>query len=188
MKTGAVNDLWQPVYDTVQLPAAAGVEQYFTVPNGGALTAVANKTYAHTNMIQAGRLEAGVSLRITGISAFVRDLASGAAVPTYADYITLYNTSFINVLISQVSMLRVPLYLIPSGTAELQYFSNIAAAATEFHVNHGLGSVNNVYDLGNNYLDLAAGQGIVVELTHAALAAVTDMTIVLHGIMNRNVV
>jgi hypothetical protein len=185
---GVENQLTQPVYDTMQLAAAAGqTVSFFSVPLNGVLAGAALKTYAHTNLVQAGRLEKGLELTIRGITLFVRDTASGGARVTLADYLAIYDTGHINLLMGQVSFLRIPAYLLPPGGAEVNYFSNIAAAATEYKATHGLGSFMNRFVL-DSPLVLEEQESIQVDLfVGGTPAAVTDVSIVLWGDMLRPV-
>lgn len=183
---GVQNVIDQPIYDTVQMPAAAGLSSLFLVPLNGALTAAAAKTYAHTNMTQAGRIEKGCELEIRALSMYIRPVASGGAAVTLADYRVFYNTGHVNVQIGQQSVFRLPTSHIPCGPCELQYFSNIAAAATEFQNNHGLGAFGNKYILENPVV-LEENEAIQVDITVAALAAVTDVTFTLWGKYTRPV-
>lgn len=184
---GAENQLTQPIYDTMQLAVGVGVYPFFSVPLNGALTAAANKTYAHTNLVQAGRLEKGIELTITGVAMHIRDTASGGARVTLADYLSVYNESWIDLLIGQVSFLRVPAYQIPPGPAEINYFSDIAAAATEYKATKGIGSHMNVFRL-ENPLVLEDQESLQVDLhVEDALVAVTDVSLILYGSQTRPV-
>jgi hypothetical protein len=184
---GVQNLLTQPLYDTMQAAAVAGQTlSFYSIPLNGPLTAAINKTYAHTNVIQAGRLEKGVELTIKGISFAIRPtIAAGTAV-TLVDYKAIYEASHINMQIGQVSVLRLPLNEIPAGCSENQYFSNIAAAATEFQSNHGLGAISNVLPI--NPLVLEENETIQVDLfIGGTVAAVTNLRMVLWGDMTRPV-
>lgn len=185
---GVTNQLNQPIYDTVQLAAVAGqMANFFSIPLNGALTAAANKTYAHTNLIQAGRLEKEIEMVIVGMTLAVRDTASGGARYTLADYLIIYDTAHINLLIGGVSFLHIPAMRCPAGVGETQYFSNITPAATEYKVNHGLSSVVNVYRF-DNPLVLEDQESIQVELrVDGTIAAVTDVTLFLEGTQRRPV-
>jgi len=186
---GVVNQLSQPIYDTVQAAAAAGqVLSFFTNPLNGVMAGAVLKTYADTNMIQAGRLEKGLQLEITHISVSLRDTATGGARVTLADYLVFYNSAHVNLLIGQTSFLHLPVKHIGSAGEETQYFSNIAAAATEYKVNHGLGSVMNRFPLAPNELILEDQESIEVQITiGGTLAAVTDVTCTLWGNLIRPV-
>jgi len=179
---GVEKQLTQPLYDTVQLAAVAGqMANFFSIPLNGALTAAANKTYAHTNLIQAGRLEKGVEMVIEGMAMGVRDTASGGARYTLADYLVIYDTGHLNLLIGGVSFTHLMCAACPAGVLETQYFSNIAAAATEYKVNHGLSSVANVHKFLNP-LVLEEQESIQVELRiDGTIAAVTDVSLIFYG-------
>lgn len=184
---GAENQLTQPIYDTMQLAAGVGVYPFFTVPLNGVLTAAANKTYAHTNLVQAGRLEKGIELTITGVAMHIRDIASGGAQVSFADYINVYAQTWIDLLIGQVSFLRIDAYQCPPGPAEINYYSNIAAAVTEFKSTKGLGSAMNLFRL-ENPLILEDQESIAVDLhIETAIVAVTDVSMVLYGTQTRPV-
>ncbi len=184
---GAKNLITQPIYDTVQLAAAAGAYNFFAVPMGGILAGAVVKTYAHTNLVQAGRLEKGIDMTITAVSMYLRNTATGGAIVSMVDYETFYNNSDINVQIGQVSFLRLPAQEVPPGVGETQLFSNITPAATEFKMNHGTSNIFNTYKL-ENPLVLEDQESIAVTVTvGTALAAVTDLTIVMHGQQTRPV-
>lgn len=186
---GTINELTQPVYDTVQLAVAAGAQQvtFFAVPLNGVLAGAALKTYAHTNLIQAGRLEKGLELVITGLSFYIRNIAAGGAAPSLVDSFAIYDHTSINLEIGQKSFLRCLASEIPSGGASLNYFSNIVAAATEFKVNHGLGAHRNIFKF-EHPLILEDQESIsVVATVNSAIAAVTDIVFVLWGQLTRPV-
>lgn len=183
---GVENCLDQPIYDTVQLPAAAGTIGMFLVPLGGILAGAALKTYAHTNLTQAGRLEKGVNLTIKALSLSIRDISSGGAAPTLADFRAFYNGAHINLQIGQISVLRMPAMFLPPGPCENLYISNIAPAATEFKNNHGISAFGNRYLLANPIV-LEENEAIQVDVTYAALAAVMDVSFVLWGDFTRPV-
>jgi hypothetical protein len=178
----------QPVYDTVQLAAAAAqTVTFFAVPRGGALTAALNKGYEHTNLIQAGRLEEGLSLEIEAVSFSIRNEVKAATAAVWADYTLIYNTGHINLLMGQVTFLRLPLTLIPPGPQETNYFSNITPAATEFKANKGLGSINNVFHMPNTLI-LEPNESIQVDLyVDGTVSAVTDVQFTLWGVQTRPV-
>jgi len=182
------NQLTQPIYDTVQLAAAVGqTANFFSVPLNGVLAGAVNKTYAHTNLIQAGRLEKGINMIIEGFTLAVRDTATGGARVTLADYLVIYDTGHLNFLIGNVSFNHLPCILVPAGAGETQYFSNIAAAATEYKINHGLSSVANMYRL-NSPIILEDQESIQFDLfIGGTIAAVTDVTITLWGEQTRPV-
>ncbi len=186
---GVENQITQPIYDTVQLPIAAVAQtaSFFVVPLNGILAGAVVKTYSHTNLVQAGRLEKGLELTIKGISFFVRDTATGGAVVSFADYLSVYNISHLNLLIGQQSFFRMTLPHIAPAAAEINYFSNIVAAATEFKAWKGIGTVKNYFPL-DNPLVLEDQESIQVDVEiESAIVAVTDITLMLHGDMTRPV-
>lgn len=185
--TGESYVLSQPLYDTVELAvAAAQVVRFFQIPLGGLLVAGTNKTYSHTNLPLAGVLEKGNDFEITGLSMYAREKSVPGVQPDLIDMQSL-SMGNINMELGQVSYLRLPTAMIPSGGAELNYFSNIVPAATEFHVNRGISAVSNRFHLSNP-IRLAEQENISVTLTlDTAIAAVTDVTFVLWGEMTRPV-
>ncbi len=186
---GVENQITQPLYDTVQLAVAAVAQtaSFFVVPLNGILAGVFVKTYSHTNLVQAGRLEKGIELTIKGISFFVRDVATDGAVVSFADYLSVYNISHLNLLIGQQSFFRMTLPEIAPAAAEINYFSNIAPAPTEFKATKGIGTVRNYFPI-DNHLVLEDQESIQVDVeVESAIVAVTDITLMLHGDMTRPV-
>jgi hypothetical protein len=181
---GVQNVIDQPVYDTVRLAAVAGqTVQFFTVPLGGLLAAGIPKGYSHTNLLQQGRIEKGYKLTITALSLCVKVMADGAARVTWADYITCFNNGHFNFLFGDVSLLRLPSALLPPANSEIQYFSNIVAAATEYMPNHGIGSFTNKFELVSP-LTLEEEETIRVDwFVGATPGAVTDVRLTLWGDM-----
>ena len=178
----------QPIYDTVRLAAAAGPLTYnfFTVPLHGLLAAALPKTYVHTNLINTGVLEKGFTFQITGLSLYLNETAQGGAVVTYADALTAHHGD-IRLMVGQREYLRLPAAMIPAGGAELIYFSNITPAATEFHTNRGVSAISNRFHL-TSPIDIESQESIVCEYTVVGtIAAVTDITLVLWGNMQRTV-
>lgn len=186
---GVKNRLTYPMYDTVQLAAAGNqTVRFFSVPLGGIIAGAVTKTNAHTNLVQAGRLQKGWTMEITGLSFFVRQTAEGASEFTKADYDTIFNYGFYELQIGQVEFSTLPLVQIGSAGAETQYFSNITAAATEYKNNHGLASIMNRFSLDDNILILEDQESIEVRLTiPGTIAAVTDITSMLWGYVTRPV-
>ena len=134
MQTDQVLLYDQPVYDTVHIAAAAAGAvnaTFFSVPYGSIITGAVSKSLAQTNMIQAGRLEQGHRLEITGLSCHVPVHAGGGAAPTFADMKAIRTCSF-RLWISDKPFLEIPLCYLPSGGADGVLVSNIAAAVTEW--------------------------------------------------------
>ncbi len=175
----------QPIYDTVQLPAAAGVFPFFTVPLGGALTAAIAKTYAHTNLRRAGQLEEGQSFTIYGLTMDVREIAAGGARPTFVDYQAI-QLGWLELWYEDRVQMRFQAVHIPNSAGALQYASNIAAAATEYKVTRGVPAFGNIYPL-REPLVIGNNSNFRVDYTVGAMGAVTDLTITLHGVLTRNV-
>jgi len=187
MQTNDVLVYTQPLYDTMQLPIAAvgQMVSFFTIPFGGPLTAAINKGYQHTNLVQAGRLEKGIKLKIQALSFALKGEVFAGVHPTWADYTAVMENSAIELLIGQRSYLHLPTTLTPPGPGETNYFSNIAAAATEFRPGHGLGSVNNIFKF-EEPLFLNDQESIRVDLdVHVAVVAAVDVQLVLWGTMQR---
>lgn len=184
---GVENLISQHLYDTVQLAAVAGqTVSFFSVPLNGVLAGAALKTYAHTNLVQAGRLEVGTELTIEAISFSVKPTVAAGTAVSLADFRAIYQASHINVQIGGVSFLRASLIDLPPANAETQYYSNIAAAATEFQSNHGLGSIHN--RMAIQPIVLEAQETILVDLfVGGTVAAVTDVKFNLWGKMTRPV-
>lgn len=185
---GTSYKLDQPIYDTVQLAAAAGPLTYsfFTVPQGGVMAGAVVKDYAHTNMIQAGTLERGTTFLLRGLSLSISETAVGGARPTLADNIIVYGGD-VTLRLGQREFGHWQTRYLNSAGQELQYFSNIAAAATEFHVNRGVSHVENYRKL-NYPLQIEEQEQIQVLLRiPGTIGAVTDVTITLHGDMTRPV-
>lgn len=179
----SIKTIEQPIYDTVQLTAsAAQLATFFSVAQGGVMAGAVTKTYEHTNMIQTGRLEKGVEMLITGISLNVKEAATGGAVVTWADYLNVYE-SYLRLKIGDTYFLSIPTILVPPASAETNYFSNIAAAATEFKATKGIGSINNKFSLEKQPLLLEEQETLQVELKlSSTIVAVTDVMIVLWGV------
>jgi hypothetical protein len=185
---GVKNQIDQPIYDTVQLAAVAGqTVNLFVVPFGGIIAGAVVKNYSHTNLIQAGRLEKGLELTIKAVSLHVKETAVGGARVTFADYTAVFNNSFLRLNIGQVSFLDTYLQAVPPACCEVDYYSNIGAAVTEFKPTHGVGSWHNRFML-DNPLILEDQESISVQLTLAdTIAAVTDVMVILWGSMTRPV-
>ena len=186
---GVENELTQPMYDTVQLEAVANqTVVFYANPRGQALTGAINKTNSHTNMVEAGRLPSGWSMRLEAISFYVRSAADGGIATSKVDYDTIYQNGFIDFQIGQVSFLKTPITAIPPAGCESTYRSNITPAATEYSLNHGVGSQMNKFYMGDNPLLLEPQETLEIFLTiPGTIVAVTDVTFMLWGTINRPV-
>lgn len=180
---GKKYELWQPLYDTVQLAAAAGalVYNFFAVPFGGLLVAGTVKGYQYTNLIQAGVLERGKDFTIHGLSLNTKPIAQGGIAPSLAD-VGVLNGGSINMELGQVSFLRLPTCQLPSGGNDI-----VLNDTATVNVQKGVSSVNNVYWL-KAPIHLAEQESISVEMTiPGTIAAVTDVTLTLWGMEIRPV-
>lgn len=178
----------QPLYDTMQLAAAAGplVYRFFTAPLGSVLAGTAVKGYQHTNMIQAGVLEKGHEFVVEGLILYVRETAQGGAAPTRADHRVIHGGHLLFQL-TQREFLRIPTAMVPGGGGELVYSSNITPAATEFQNNRGVAAAMNVW-LFKQTVKINDQQAFSVDFTvPGTIAAVTDVTIALLGTLTRPV-
>lgn len=182
---GAGLQLEQPYYDTINLAAAATGGTFFAVPFGGTLVGAVTKGYEDTNFIQAGRLESGYTLEIDAISMFFPEAATRA---TAADIRAIQSGSF-QLRISDTVFLTVPISFLPNGGAELQLFSNITPAATEYQLDKGVQATQNRFYL-RKPITLNPQQTIAASITgfHTAVVAATLVTCVLWGILTRPVV
>lgn len=186
--TGPIT-LTQPLYDRMQQPiaaAAGSVMNFFQVPFGQLLIAGVPKTFRDTNLVQAGRLEEGNSFHITGVSTHYADIAQGGARPTAIDMRAVHAGCF-RLVIGQVEYLKVPYGMIPCGGADFAGFSNIAAAATEWQLGHGISASGNVFPL-ELPLDLDPNESLLCQITDIGIvAAPIDVYIVLWGQLTRPV-
>jgi hypothetical protein len=179
---GKRNRLWQPVYDTINLAAAAVSGSFFAVQFGGILVGTTPKSYAHTNLVQAGRLERDTTFYINGLSLFVRETATRA---TAADIRALNQGSF-DLQLGQVSFFRVPIAVIPNGGAELELFSNITPAATEYQLNKGVSASGNRL-LFEQPLQILEQETIQANIADFLMVAAVQVTCVLWGTTDRPV-
>lgn len=188
---GIENVVDQPVWDTIRVPVAAGVQtvSFFVVPQAGLLAAGIPKTYAMTNLLQVGRIDKGYQLTIKEISlTILHQLMVTGTVRTWANYQAIYNLSFLDFRFNDRNYLYVPTTFIPMGNEENDYFSNIAPAATEFKPTHGYGSFTNKFKLPTP-LTLEEEETIRVDLFvgSAIAAAAVDVRLTLWGDMVRPV-
>jgi hypothetical protein len=134
------------LYDTIQAAVSATAVSYsfFNVVQGGLLVAGTTKTPAHTNMVQPRMLENNRTFQVEGMFMGIRELSSAAALPLYLNAEHL-NNGWIEIKLSDKRIPPTwPCHMIPDAGSALNYFSNITAAATEYHVNHGVPAVQNV--------------------------------------------
>lgn len=178
------NRITQPIYDTIQLAVAATTGTFFAVPSGGTFFGATAKTFGETNLVQAGRLERGVSLDIKAISLFVpSDIVQATELNIRA-----LNRGHIRLRIGQVTFLDELIANIGNGGAELVMFSNITAAVTEFQLNKGVS-----VPLNRKELDFPIRLGeqesieVVLDQLDPIVAAILNVACVLHGDYTRPV-
>jgi len=184
---GLAYQIYQPIYDTVQLTAASNqTVTFFSVPLNGIIAGTTKKHRGHTNMVQTGMLEKGVSITVNAITMAVRELAEGGARPTFVD-IQAIAGGWIEIKIGDQNFGYYPRGYLGSGNAELMYFSNITAAATEYHANQGVSACQNRLWLENS-IKITEQESIAVYFTvPGTIAAVTDVQLALWGTMTRPV-
>jgi len=181
---GVGQTLEQPYYDTILLAAAATGGTFFVNPFGSAIGAT-TKGYQHTNFIQAGRLETGYELTVDAVSLHIVEWSTRASEVD----IQSFQSGYFQLLISETQMLTVPIALIPDGGAELQMFSNITPAATEYQLNKGNPVTQNRFYLREPIV-LNPQQSIKATVGgfHTAIVAATYVCATLWGIVKRPVV
>lgn len=172
----------QPIWDTMQLTVAAARTTYhfFSIPQGGLLAAGVVKNLDHTFLHQVSMLDANVEFRAQAISMHVRPLAAGGAAPTEADMQVLQQGS-IELIFNGQPFRRWPTALIPSGPAGLMY-NTVAVAAT--HIQRGISANSNIFEFGEDYV-IRKGENFNVDLNVTNIGAITDVVIVLWGVLQR---
>lgn len=178
---GATNQISQPIFDSVLITTPWTSGQFFVVPRDQTQNGLL-KNRSHTNLVQAGRLEAGVSFKATHISMCVREHSTTATDAS----IRLFNRGSLTLYLGQVEFFTIPIVQVPNGGAELYLFSNITPAATEFKLNKGVAHVSNRYPL-DMPLIIEPQESIQITCQDFTLTADTLVTIVLHGIYDRPV-
>jgi len=179
---GVGNKLTQPLYDTVQIAAAGGPRtfNFFSVPLNGVLVGTTLKTLAETNLVQAGKLESGSSFEIQALSWYIHEEIAAGTRPVLVDYIEL-GGGFIELKFGTKAFLQLKSAQVPGGGAELSYYSNIAAAATEYHVNRGVNTIQNRFYLDNPIL-IQNNESFRVEFTvPSTTTVIMDVTMTLWG-------
>lgn len=179
-KGSEINTGFQPIWDTMQLAVAAArtTYQFFSVPQGGALTAAVTKGQDEAFLHQVSMLDSHMEYQLQGISMHARPLASGGAAPSVADLQALQMGS-IDLKFNNQPYRSIPNALIPAGPADLMY--NDTATV---HTQRGISAVSNIFDLRER-ITIGQGQNFNVDLHVTNIAAVTDVVIVLWGILSR---
>lgn len=171
----------QPIYDTIILPiAAAGAAEgnFFATPRGQLIAAGIPKSIRHTNLVQAGRLEAGNSLNVTAISFNFPSTAEAGALPTVADKRAIRAGSLLVVFGGDTEFLKMPLSHFPSGGAGEVVVDGTVALND---VQNGVAVSQNKYYL-ENPLVLSSQESVSVFIENMdAIVAPTEVQIVLWG-------
>lgn len=183
---GAVLVYDQPIYDTIHLAAAAANGSFFSIPKGGAIGAGV-KNLSHTNLVQAGRLEPGNELTIEAMTYAVINNDSAGAQPSFLDTKAVISGS-LELKIGNVTFHECAIAEVPSGASDIVFFSNIAAAVTEFNVQTSNSVFQNKYLLPHP-IQLKSQETIEVIISNfqQAIAAATRVRFVLWGTATRPV-
>ena len=172
----------QPYYDTIILPiAAAGaiVGQFFAVPFGGLIAAGVPKTYRHTNLVQAGRLETGNEIQINAVTIHWPITAEAGAIVTVADKRATRSGNIRLRFGNDTEFLKLPTICIPSGGAG--EVVNDATLAALNDVQPGVQVTQNRFWL-EQPLVLKPQESVAVFIENMdAIVAPTEMSFVLWG-------
>lgn len=180
--------IWnQPLYDTIELAAAAVAGSFFTVPYNGILTGAVLKNSSHTNLIQAGRLEIGNEMMVNALSLYFPSTNDAGALPTQADIRAIHSGNLRWIMGGSTEVLKVPVALVPCGGAELVLFSNEVAAVGLWGMTRGLSAIQNRFPLPEPYLVKSQETIEVIIENMDTIAAPTWVTLVLWGTQARPV-
>jgi hypothetical protein len=181
-------ELWQPIYDTVQIAAAVVSVDFFVNPYGGILGTPAVKGKAQTNMIQSSMLELNHSLVIQAISMYphTKQPSGGGA---QADVIAVNSGAF-TLWMQQTVFLEVPCALIPEAGAPLLYNDEAAALGAGAQQVHSLaGNVMNAFPVDQKPIEITPQQSFHVTISEMpTLTNSTNWTVVLWGVLSKGVV
>lgn len=171
----------QPLYDTIELAAAATIGSFFSVPYTGILTGTTRKTWRDTNLVQGGRLELGIEMSVNGISMHFPSTDDAGTFPTVVDIKAIHAGNIRWLMGGSTEVLKIPVALIPCGGAELVLFSNITPAATEYAMTKGVSVHQNRFMLDEPYTIRSQESIEIVIENMDTIAAPTWVTIVLWG-------
>ncbi len=175
----------QPLYDSIILPvglAGAVVQQFFAVPWAQPIAVGVPKTYRHTNMIQAGRMEKGNEMQIEAISMYFPRTGEAGAFPTIVDMDAIRAGNFRLRFGGNTDFLILPIAAIPNGGWSPTYSTDAALAAeVNFTFNNGVSVSANKLPLPQP-IKLRSQETIGVTFENMdAIVAATEITIVLWG-------
>lgn len=158
----------QPIYDTVEVPVDAvggvAVAHLFAVPWGQNMAAGIPKTWRHTNLTQAGHLEAGNALRIDAISMFFPRTAQSGAFPTVADMDAVRAGNLRLKFGGDRNYLKMVIAGIPNAGMGVTYSTDAALAAeVNFAFNNGVSVSQNRFPLAQP-IDLLPQETVGITL------------------------
>lgn len=159
------------LYDTYVFGAAASQGRLFQVAEGGDAT----HTTAFTNMRGAGVLPQNEKLVVDWIGAIE------VYVPLIANRVNIFNASWLEFIVSNNSVLKIP--LIRAWALNLYGGHFTQAAAADLAV---IGRAGNGYDLKDHPITLDGGtQFTLVVNQGTAVAAASNVLFVLSGVLTR---
>ena len=175
----------QPVYDSIILPialAGVAVGQFFAIPWAGLIAAAVPKTWRHTNLVQAGRMERGNEIQIDSLSMFFPRTAEAGAFPTMADMDAVRAGAMRLRFGGDTDFLKVPIAAIPNGGMGITYSTDAALAAeVNFAYNNGVSVAQNRFYLNQPIvLEEQETIGITFEDMDAIVAPI-EVTFFLWG-------
>jgi len=177
--------LKQPLYDTMQYPAA-GVNalSFFQVPQGQALVAGVNKTAVHTNLTQAGQLGTPQQFDLFGFQCKL------PVVTINADWDALIANGVFTFSFGQNRQwLTVPLAYVPAGISKDGYAATTVGATTIESHHNGQGLISNYlnFTVGNNPIRIHSNESFNVTLTWPTViptpTVAVNITVYLLGIL-----
>lgn len=160
---GVWEDILQPIYDTVTIPAAGtNLLTFFALPLGQGQSsfgaAGVTKTYADTNLNLASQLPAGFSLQVLGLRMQFPWLV------TMADVQSAFNGAVLEFEVGAKVFLRIPAQCIPAGNGPAGIAFQ-AAAATDALINNGWPDVRNALGMSRKPLLLSPTSNFSVRIS-----------------------
>lgn len=184
---GIYDNVAQPLYDTVALPAAGATKlTFFAVPLGQGTTAfgAGAKHLGDTNMTLASQLPAAFAFSLRGFR-----LAVPWNIPV-ADLILAFNGAVFRFFVGAKEFLTVPARTLPSGNgAFISTNAGSTAAANVATATSGWPSMQNGFAIGLKPLPLGPTENFFATLEWQggvqAISAQTFVTIYLDGYLTR---